>query len=198
MQFDVTGLLIFLGFVLPGFLAQKARRSLVPSSLKPLSPVAEVGEFVLTGVWVHVLLLFFLGAIGRLFSEHYFTLLIDTLFYATASNFLRAYRVFVFGYIVGSLFLGYCVGFIQGLLVLKQPIRTWLVNKRPVAACLTALGISGFLQDDPVWYFVLKQVTPDTVVFLEIEMKDGAGFYTGKLRTYGILDDSEKAKDFLY
>ena len=27
-------------------------------------------------------------------------------------------------------------------------------------------------------------------------MKDGAGFYTGELKSYGILDDSEKSKDF--
>ena len=29
-----------------------------------------------------------------------------------------------------------------------------------------------------------------------MEMKDGAGFYTGQLKSYGILDDSEKSKDF--
>src|SRR6266849_6007452 len=56
MQFDVTGFLIFLAFILPGFVAQKARFSLAPRSLKPLSPVGEVGEFVLASVWVHSLL----------------------------------------------------------------------------------------------------------------------------------------------
>ena len=27
-------------------------------------------------------------------------------------------------------------------------------------------------------------------------MKDNAGFYTGELKSYGILDDSQKSKDF--
>lgn len=54
----------------------------------------------------------------------------------------------------------------------------------------------GFLQEDPVWYFVLRQRSPDTMVFLEVEMKNGAGIYTGTLKSYGILDDSVKSKDF--
>ncbi len=33
-------------------------------------------------------------------------------------------------------------------------------------------------------------------MFLEVEMKNNAGFYTGELKSYGILDDSEKSKDF--
>ncbi len=61
---------------------------------------------------------------------------------------------------------------------------------------LARLGIPGFLQEDPVWYFVLKQESAATMVFLQVEMKNGTGVYTGRLRSYGILDDSVKSKDF--
>src|SRR5271168_1272252 len=61
---------------------------------------------------------------------------------------------------------------------------------------LRRLGVPGFLREEPVWYSVLKRETAATQVFLEVEMKSGAGFYTGRLRSYGILDDSVKSKDF--
>ncbi|MGA8493443.1 MAG: DUF6338 family protein [Terriglobales bacterium] len=196
MQFDVTGFLIFLGFILPGFLAQRARYSLAPRSLKPLSPIAEVGEFVLAGVWVHV----FLVAIFRLyfwvFQEQHFAALANTLYYKSLPKFLWAYRTFVFTYLVLSLAVGYCFGFIQGWLIIKQPVRSWLARRPLPKRLLKWLGIPGFLQEDPVWYFVLKQKSAATMVFLEVEMKNGAGIYTGRLTSYGILDDSVKSKDF--
>jgi hypothetical protein len=34
------------------------------------------------------------------------------------------------------------------------------------------------------------------MVFLEVEMKNGLGTYSGKLKSYGILDDSVRSKDF--
>ena len=69
MQFDLTGFLIFLGFILPGFVAQKARDSITPRPLKPQSLVADVGEFVLAGVWVHVLLLIAIRVFFFVFCE---------------------------------------------------------------------------------------------------------------------------------
>src|SRR5271168_5263340 len=71
-----------------------------------------------------------------------------------------------------------------------------MVRQRSLNRLLNAIGIPGFLQEDPVWYFVLKQQSANTMVFVEVEMKGTAGFYTGRLRSYGILDDSVKSKDF--
>jgi hypothetical protein len=196
MQFDVTGFLIFLGFILPGFLAQRARYSLAPRSLKPLSPVAEVGEFVLAGVWVHIFLLILFRLYFWAFEEQHFVALINTLYNGSLSKFLWAYRAFVFTYLVLSLAVGYCFGFIQGWLIIKQPVRSWIARRPLPKKMLKWLGIPGFLQEDPVWYFVLKQKSAATMVFLEVEMRNGAGTYTGRLTSYGILDDSVKSKDF--
>jgi hypothetical protein len=95
-----------------------------------------------------------------------------------------------------SLLVGYGFGFFQGALIIRQPIRRWVVSKPFPNRILRRLGVPGFLQEDPVWYFVLRQRSPDTMVFLEVEMKNGAGIYTGTLKSYGILDDSVKSKDF--
>ncbi|HTW56790.1 MAG TPA: DUF6338 family protein [Terriglobales bacterium] len=196
MQFDITGLLIFLVFILPGFLAQRARRSLVPQSLKPLSTVAEVGEYVLAGVCVHVFMFGTFRAWCWIFDRQYFEAFINSLSFGSLPNFLRGYFAFVFDYLAVSLVVGYCFGFVQGWLILRQPIRSWMVRQHSINRVLSTFGIPGFLQEDPVWYFVLKQQSANTMVFVEVEMKGGGGFYTGRLRSYGILDDSVKSKDF--
>jgi len=196
MQFDIIGFLIFLGFILPGFVAQKARGSIVPRSLKPLSTVAEVGEFVLAGVWVHLTLIVVLRVVFLEFGTQYFAVLADTFQYGTLRGFLWDYRRLIFSYFVLSLAVGYGVGFLQGWQIIRQPVRSWITDRRLPSRLLEKMGITGFLEEQPVWYFVLKQASRSTVVFLEVEMKNAAGFYTGELRSYGILDDSVKSKDF--
>ncbi len=196
MQFDITGFLIFLAFVLPGFVAQKAKSSLIPRSLKPLSPVGEVGEFVLSGVWIQVFMAVTTRLFFWIFAEQYFKVLSNIFYYGSLNKVLWSYQVLVFGYFVLSLTIGYGFGFFQGVLIIKQPIRNWLVRKPFPNRMLKKLGVPGFLQEYPVWYFVLKQESATTMVFLEVEMKDRTGIYTGTLISYGILDDCEKSKDF--
>jgi len=150
---------------------------------------------VLAGVWVHVFLFGAFRVWFWLFDRPYFEAVINTLFFGSIPNFLRTYRVLVFTYLVASLVVGYCFGFIHGWSILRQPIRSWIVRQTSLSWLLQALRIPGFLQEDPVWYFVLKQQSANTMVFVEVEMK-GSGFYTGRLRSYGILDDSVKSKDF--
>jgi len=158
--------------------------------------VGEVGELVLTGVWIHVFLMVGIRFYFLFFEKPYFAILASTFYYGTFSKFLWSYRLLAFNYFVSSLVAGYCFGFVHGLLIIKQPIRSWVARRRFPARVLRKLGLTGFLQEEPVWYFVLKQRTPATMVFLEVEMKNGAGIYAGTLKSYGILDDSVKSKDF--
>src|ERR1700690_2189904 len=190
MQFDITGFPIFLAFILPGFVAQKARFSLAPRSLKPLSPVGEVGEFVFASVWVHAFLALVVWMYCSLFAAQYLAVIARVFHYAALSEFLWSYRTFVFSYFVFSLLAGYFYGFVQGVMIVKQPVQ------RLTKSTLERLGVPGFLREDPVWYAVLKRESAATMVFLAVEMKSGLGFYTGRLRSYGILDDSVKSKDF--
>jgi len=57
MTFDVTGLLIFLLAIVPGFLAQQARTLLIPRSLRTQSVLEETGNYVLNSILVHLFLL---------------------------------------------------------------------------------------------------------------------------------------------
>jgi|SRR5271166_1257947 len=190
MQFDITGFLIFLVFILPGFVAQKARFSLAPRSLKPLSTLGEVGEFVLAGVWVHAFLILAIWMYCSFFARLYLAVLTGAFHFGALSGFMWSYRVLVFGYFVFSLLIGYCFGFFQGVLIVKQTVQ------RSTEDLLRRFGVPGVLREEPVWYSVLKRSSRGTMVFLEVEMKNAAGFYTGRLRSYGILDDSVKSKDF--
>jgi hypothetical protein len=196
MQFDITGFLIFLAFILPGFVAQKSRDSIVPRYLKSLSPVAEVGEFVLAGVWVHALLILGICLVLSLFAKDYFAVLTSHFKYEAFQNFLWSHRIVAVVYFISSLGVGYWVGFVQGWFILQQPVRNWALSKSLPTNILTKLGVPAFLEEQPVWYFALKQTSNLKAIFVEAEMKNGAGFYTGQLLSYGILDDSVKSKDF--
>jgi len=59
------------------------------------------------------------------------------------------------------------------------------------------LGFRALLQEAPVWYEALRQNTRNERTFVEVKMKQGGGFYTGELKSYGIVSDSERNKDFL-
>jgi hypothetical protein len=95
MQFDITGFLIFLGFILPGFVAQKARDSITPRTLKPQSVVSEVGEFVFAGIVSQVVLILIFRGYFQFFQESFFAVFQNTLHYGSSSNFLWTYRFFL-------------------------------------------------------------------------------------------------------
>jgi Family of unknown function (DUF6338) len=196
MQFDITGFAIFLAFILPGVVAQKSRDSLVPRSLKPLSAASEVGEFVLAGVWVHVFLVVVIRLFFFFLGTEYFRHLATNFEYDTFARFLWSYRRLAFVYFVASLAFGYLLGFLQGVLILRQPLRKWATSRSIPTKVLRKLGVTGFLEEQPIWYFVLKQTKGLRAIFVQVEMKNAAGFYTGQLISYGILDDSIKSKDF--
>jgi hypothetical protein len=65
MTFDVTGLLIFLLAIVPGFLAEQARHSIIPRSLQNKSTIEETGEYVIDSLFIHF---FFLTAFRVLLS----------------------------------------------------------------------------------------------------------------------------------
>jgi hypothetical protein len=62
---------------------------------------------------------------------------------------------------------------------------------------LLRLGIRAFLQEAPVWYEALRDKNRHDRTFVEVKMKQNGGFYTGELKSYGIVSDSEPNKDFL-
>ncbi len=79
-------------------------------------------------------------------------------------------------------------------MLLRQPVREWLLDKglRPL---LERIGVHGFLEERPIWFDVLD-LPPSKTAFVEVALKNDAGYYTGELKTYAIVDDTERKKDF--
>jgi hypothetical protein len=196
MTFDVTGLLIFLLAIVPGFLARQSRHLIVPRSLEQKSALEETGEYVIDSLFVH---LFFLTTfrllVGWLDSPALFSL-----GKAVSQKELPGWgwdhRHLVLAYLVSTLAGGFVFGFVRGALALNQPIRHRLGGYRWFSRLLNSVGIHSFLQAEPVWYGVLRQRAKDEWVFLQVKMKGNGGYYTGELKSYGILEDSKREKDF--
>ena len=51
------------------------------------------------------------------------------------------------------------------------------------------------MREEPVWYEVLRQRTRDELTFVQVRMKAAGGFYSGELKKFAIVDDSERQKD---
>jgi hypothetical protein len=196
MTFDATGLLIFLLAIVPGFIAQQSRHSISPRSLEQKTVLEETGEYVLNSVFVHLLLLTTFRVIIGIWEPSIL---------ATASVALRQrellgwawdHHYLTLVYFLMSLVVGFALGILRGVLALNQPTRKWLLDFRWFRGCLAKVGVLSFLQEEPVWYGVLRQNHKDEITFIRARMKGRGDVYTGELKSYGILRDSERQKDF--
>jgi hypothetical protein len=196
MTFDSTGLLIFLLAIVPGFIAQQSRHSVSPRSLPQKTVLEETGEYVVNSVFVHLLLIATFTALLRKWKPSIL---------ATADLAVQQRKLFdwawdqrrvMFVYFLMSLGVGFALGILRGVLALNQPIRKWLLRFSWCRSALTKAGILSFLQEEPVWWGVLRQNHKDEVTFIRAKMKAGGDFYAGELRSYGILGDSDREKDF--
>lgn len=195
-KFDPSGLLIFLGFVVPGVLAQKARDVITPRSLKPSSAVAELADYVLDSVYVHSILSLTFLAVLRVWWGNYLVELGRDFAANPTGDFLWRHPRMTLSYFVLCFPLGYAFGCFRGWQTLVAPIRDRLLDLRLPRWALERLGIRSFLKEQPVWYTVFSEKGSLHNTFVEVEMKENKGFYTGLLKAYGILDDSERSKDF--
>src|SRR5579862_326743 len=196
MTFNVTGLLIFLLAIIPGFLAQQSRHSIVPRSIKAKTSLEETGEYVVNSLIVHLV---FLSGF-KIFLAWHDPRMLATLVQALSQNrtggWLLDHRYLVLIYFVLTLAGGLVLGFARGLLALNQPVRNWLTETPWFSAILQKLNIHSFLLEDPVWYGVFRQRVKGEVTFVEIKLKGNNGYLAGELHSYGIVDDSQREKDF--
>jgi Family of unknown function (DUF6338) len=195
MTFDLSGLVIFLLAVMPGFIAQQSRYLIVPRSIEHKSAIEETGDYVLNSVLIHLFLL----AAFRIFTSRAVLASIPSPYEKDFSLlwllWLWDQRWLILLYFMTSLVLGPLFGFVRGIVALKQPIRSEVLVLRWCRWLLTRVGVNSFLETDPVWYGVLRNNRTDEFTFLQIRMKSG-GYYTGELRSYGLVADKEKQKDF--
>jgi len=196
MTFDVTGLLIFLLAVIPGFLAEQTRHSIVPRSLQKKSAIEETGEYVINSLLIHFVLLMVFQLILSWMNPSTLEALGQAVTQKKLAGWAWEHRFLVLAYFVLSLIAGFFFGVLRGVLALNQPFRRKLGGFQWVSRLLEGIGLYSFLQTDPVWYGVLRQTSKDELTFVQVRMKGGGGFYAGELKSYGILEDSKREKDF--
>lgn len=188
-------ILLLIGFVVPGLIAQRAKHSLVPKPLEPLSATAELGEFVGISLVDHLVLASAYVLLVRSWFPEYALSVWECfhrygLTWAVASHYwLAASYVFI------SLPLGYVLGLIYGWVALTQPLRRFLTRENSITSrFLRLLGIPTLLVERPIVYDVFDAGRLDRYTFLELEMKDERGFYSGLLAEYALVPDQEPHK----
>jgi Family of unknown function (DUF6338) len=197
MTFDVIGLLIFLLAIVPGFVAQQSRSLLVPGSLRAKSVLEETGNYVFNNIVVHLILLgSFRLALAVLHSGTPVSLG-AAIAKKQLPDWAWQHRYLVLFYYVVSLLFGCVLGALRGVAERDGRIGAWLADNRFLRPLLLRLGVRAFLEEAPVWYEALREKTRDERTFVQVRMKQNGGFYTGELKSYGIVSDSDPNKDFL-
>ncbi len=197
MTFDITGLLIFLLAIVPGFIAHQARSRLVPRSLRDQSVLEETGNYVFNSIVVHLILLAVFRETLAVFRSVTPAGLGAAIVQKQLTVWAWQHRYLVAAYYVTSLLLGCILGVLRGVAERDRRIGTWLADNRFLRPLLLRLGIRALLQEAPVWYDALRAKTGDERTFVEVRMKENGGFYAGELKSFGIVSDSEPNKDFL-
>jgi hypothetical protein len=202
LKFDFSSIFIIILAVIPGIFAQRTRNQLVPRSFAPKGASAELAELVALGVATHGILAFFAAAIFVLLGwlrngdpDYFFSKLDSLIAGQWCSQHIIEASLIAFSYILFSFFFSHWLGFIYGLLGIKSPFTTRLLAK--ATWLRKGFGVTGLLGERPIIYEVLNPAFDhDTTksVFVEVEMKDGLGFYSGQLSQFAIVRDEEPHK----
>ena len=202
MKFDLSTILLVIVAVIPGLFAQRTRNQLVPRSFAPQGVSAELAELVALGVATHGILAFLsaaafvlLGWLDKGDLDYYFSKLDSLIADQWCSHHIVEALLFASVYIFVSFFFSHWLGFIYGLMRLKSPFTTKVLAK---ATWLGRwFGVAGLLGERPIIYEVLNPALDNDAtksVFVEVEMKDGLGFYSGQLSQFAIVRDEEPHK----
>lgn len=203
MRIDFSTVFLLIVLVIPGLFAKRSRNRLAPMSFAPKGATEELAELVTLGVLVHVLIILGLAAImcllGLLQTGHF-----DRNFNALShwlKQVLLLHRIEGFAlaslYILFTFLVGYLLGLVYGWLEVSSPITACL-QKTGILRFLHRFGFQGMLSERPIIYEVLNPgFRPDgdtNLVFVEIELKNSAGFYAGQVQKYAIVRDEEPHK----
>jgi hypothetical protein len=205
LKIDFSTIVLIVLLVAPGLLARKSRDILVSKSFEDQGPTTEIGELVTLGLFPHLLVLFtglvVLLASGLLFHRRPFRY-ISFLDSKTCEVWCRNHRVEAIAlfllYVLVSLITGYLLGFLLGWLKLRHPIREWIFSKDRFRKMLVPLRIFSVLDESPISYEIFSRPSlaagKEQIVFLELELRESAGFLTGEVEQYAIVRDEEPHK----
>ena len=204
MKIDFSSILLLLLCVIPGLFAQRSRDLVCPRSFASQGATAEAGELVALGVSTHGVLIclvaFGLALLGLLLNphevSHYFSSLDRLSLETWASNHRSEALVIATLYVFASFGVSHWLGIAYGIWRFKSPVTDAALRR---TVFLKRLGIQGLQGERPLVYEAFK---PDVrqkdgvtnLVFLEVEMKGGGGFYSGQLSKFSLVKDEEPHK----
>ena len=203
MKIDISTVLLVILCIIPGLFAQKSRNLLCPRSFDAQGSSTELGELVALGVSTHGVLVcicattLLLSGICLHLEPDYFFHKLDSwpVSQWSATHPTEAIllgTLYVFASFAVSHALGVFYGFWRQQ---RSPITTALLGR---STWLKRRGITGLLGEQPIIYEALNpKINADGtsyLVFVELEMKDGAGFFSGRLSQFAIVKDEEPHK----
>jgi len=199
LKIDLSSIFLVIIVVIPGLFAQRAKGMLVPKSLVSKGASEELAELVAFGLATHAVLALLAAIVA---------LLAGCITQSGGGRFFRAVDAWnplgwsdshrsealllCAGYIFLSFFASHCLGLVYGAITVRGGVTARLFEG---ATWLERFGIRGLLGERPIIYDLLNAeldsngTTKD--IFVEAEMKDGLGFYSGQLDQFAIVRDEE-------
>lgn len=184
MDINLTAVLILIGFVVPGLSARRTRNLFCPRTLDTVGATEELGQFVGTGLLIHLILISGCLLFFSRWHHAYAQSLREGLVSGGLPRMVLDHYWFAICYLVLSLIAGYLFGVLSGL----GAIHGWV--GKIFSPLLRRMGVS-LLVDRPMVFDVFYSDGFRGITFVELEMKDSGGFYTGQLAEWGLVSDEE-------
>lgn len=200
MKLDLSTVFLVILCVIPGLFAQRGRNLVRPRSFEDQGAAAELGELVALGVCTHgfLFLLFAAGLVllGAVLHCQGFLYLhrLDTW---QAHSWAESHTVEALSLASLYVFLSFAVSHWLGVFYGTWQPRLTAFGIRRIPYLKTR--VRSLIGERPIIYeaFSPARSTPEALpnlVFVEIEMKDNLGFYSGQLNQFAILRDEEPHK----
>lgn len=206
MKIDLSAVAIILIFVAPGYLAYRTRNRFAPRSLAPKGPTEEFAGFVVVSALIQALLgliVVLCAVLGGLAFHHGPFWLMTGQHGAELYGWLSlrqdvGFAVLALDFLISCGF-GYFIGLPLALLDLSWEGWLWSWTRSGRSGnWLRRHGLRGIIGEHPAIYVALR---PDLdehgrqkVVFVEAELRDSKGFYTGQVASYSLARDEEAHK----
>jgi hypothetical protein len=201
VKIDFSTILLVIIAVIPGLFALRSRNLVAPRSFAPQGNSAELAELVALGIATHGILILIAAIVFSILGWHshqlvlYFFSEIDAAHLDTwCVQHISEVSVLATVYIFISFLLSHWLGFVYGIFRLQSPFTSSLLKE---ATWLRNFGVTGLLGERPIIYEVLNPTIENSStksIFIEVEMRNCLGLYSGQLSQFAIVQDDQPHK----
>ena len=203
MKIDFSTIFLVIFLILPGLFSSRSQYTVAPRSLEDQGATEELADFVVQGLAVHLAMAFSIAlalCIAGRFHYGDFTVYLKSLDASDPHRWVQHHvseAILLFGmYVLLTFFVGHLFGLFIGVWRLRRPVNSFVWSR---FHWFRRLGITGSLGERPIIYEVLNpSLDPEgefSIVFVEAEMKNSLGFYSGQVSQYAVVKDSEAHKE---